>query len=79
MYVPDNKSIDSDSLIARALEAEEAEVGRERVDLGGLTGEFKIEAVPFSTEDEPHVLSLFHWPSKMFAAQEAQSDFYEAH
>ena len=79
VHVPDDKSIDPDSLIARALEEGESKVGRERVDLGGLTGEFEIEAVPFSAGDEPHVLSLFHWPSEMFAGQEAQSGFYEAH
>lgn len=73
IYVPDDKSIDSGSLIARALEEGESKVGSERVDIGGLTGEFEIEAVPFSAGDEPHVLSLFHWPSEMFAGQEALS------
>lgn len=79
VYVPDDKSIDSDSLIARALEEREPKAGSERVDLGSLTGNFEIEAVPFSAGDEPHVLSLFHWPSEMFADQESQSGFYEPH
>jgi hypothetical protein len=74
VYVPEDKSIDSDSLIAQALEEREAKVGRERVDLGSLTGEFEIEAVPFSAGDEPLVLSLFHWPSEMFASQKSLSN-----
>ncbi|MCS3632094.1 hypothetical protein GGP55_002707 [Salinibacter ruber] len=78
VYVPDDKSIDSDSLIARALEEGEGKVGRERVDLGGLAGEFEIEAVPFSSSEEPHVLSLFHWPKEMFAGQKSLSNLYES-
>ncbi len=78
VYVPDDKSIDSDSLIARAIEEGEGKVGRERVDLGGLTGEFEIEAVPFSAGDDPHVLSLFHWPPEMFAGQESLSNLQES-
>jgi hypothetical protein len=77
VYVPENKSVDSDSLIAQALEEGEAKAGREQVELGSLKGTFEIEAVPFTAGGEPHVLSLFHWPTEMFAGQEAQSEFSE--
>ncbi|WP_263835074.1 ImmA/IrrE family metallo-endopeptidase [Salinibacter sp.] len=79
VYVPEDKSVDSDSLIARALEEGEAKSGRERVELGDLKGTFEIEAVPFTAGDDPHVLSLFHWPAEMFAGQEAQSGFSGTH
>jgi hypothetical protein len=78
-YVPDNKSIDSSSLIARALEENQRKEGRERIDLGDLEGMFEIEAVPFSASNEPHVLSLFHWPGRMFAGQTVREGLYEPH
>jgi hypothetical protein len=77
VYVPDNKSIDSSSLIARALEENERKEGRERIGLGDLKGVFEIEAVPFSAGNEPYVLSLFHWPERMFVGQTVQEGLYE--
>jgi len=75
-HVPKHKSVESDSLIARALDDDELKTGREHVDLVGLEGEVEIEAVPFTVRDEPHVLSLFHWPERLFADRNAQENMF---
>jgi Zn-dependent peptidase ImmA (M78 family) len=76
-HVPEHKSVDADSLIAEALEDGELKTGREYVDLVGLDGEFEIEAAPFSVRSEMYILSLFHWPKRMFADEEAQENMLE--
>lgn len=59
-YIPKHKSMTDGSVVHRCFLDGEAARGWEDVELGGLTGRFFVEAVPFAADGQRRVMSLIH-------------------